>query len=162
MNRILPHPLLTLALLLIWMTLTRFSLGHALLGGTIAIIAGQAMASLHPQGPRLRRWDKIVHLAWIVFVDILRSNIAVVALVVTHGRHGRRHSDFLDIPLDLRDTSGLAWLAVIITATPGTAWIEYDSSRDRLIIHVFDLIDADGWRALIKNRYEAFLLEIFE
>lgn len=162
MSRILPHPLLTLVLLLAWMTLTRFSLGHALLGGTIAIIAGRAIASLHPQRPWLRRWDKIAHLAWIVYLDILRSNIAVASLILTHGRRGRRRSDFVEIPLDLRDRTGLAWLAVIITATPGTAWIEYEGSRDRLLIHVFDLVDADGWRALIKSRYEALLLEIFE
>jgi multicomponent K+:H+ antiporter subunit E len=162
MSRILPHPLLTLVLLLMWMMLTRFSLGHALLGGTIAIIAGRAMASLHPEGARLRRWSKVVHLAWIVYVDILRSNIAVASLILTHGRHGGRSSDFLEIPLDLRDRTGLAWLAVIITATPGTAWIEYDGRRDMLLIHVFDLVDEAAWRALIKNRYEALLLEIFE
>ena len=162
MSRILPHPLLALALLLMWMMLTRFSLGHALLGGTIAIIAGRAMASLHPEEPRIRRWDKIARLAWIVFVDILRSNIAVASLILTHGRQGRRRSNFLDIPLDLRDRTGLAWLAVIITATPGTAWIEYEGGRDRLLIHVFDLVDEDDARALIKSRYEALLLEIFE
>lgn len=162
MSRILPHPLLSLALLLMWMILTRFSLGNALLGGAIAIIAGRAMASLHPAGPRLRRWDKIARLGRIVVADIIRSNIAVASLIVTHGHRGRRNSDFVEIPLELRDRSGLAWLAVIITATPGTAWIEYDSGHDVLLIHVFDLIDADGWRELIKSRYEALLLEIFE
>jgi multicomponent K+:H+ antiporter subunit E len=162
MSRILPHPLLTLALLLMWLMLTRFSLGHLLLGSAIAIVAGQAMASLHPDRSRLRRWDKIARLAGIVFVDILRSNAAVAALILTHGRHGRRRSGFLDIPLDLRDRTGLAWLAVIITATPGTAWIEYEAGSDLLLIHVFDLVDEDGWRAIIKSRYEALLLEIFE
>jgi multicomponent K+:H+ antiporter subunit E len=162
MSRILPHPLLTLMLLLMWMMLTRFSLGHALLGGTIAIIAGRAMTSLHPEGPRLRRWSKVFHLGWIVFLDVLRSNIAVASLILTHGRQGRRRSNFLEIPLDLRDRAGLAWLAVIVTATPGTAWIEYDGRRDTLLIHVFDLVDEGAWRALIKNRYEALLVEIFE
>jgi multicomponent K+:H+ antiporter subunit E len=162
MSRILPHPLLSLALLVIWMMLTRFSLGHALLGGAIAIIAGRAMASLHPDKPRLRRWDKIAQLAWIVFGDILRSNIAVATLIITHGRRGRRRSNFLDIPLELRDQTALAWLAIIITATPGTAWLEYEPERDRLLIHVFDLVDEDGWRTLIKSRYEALLLEIYE
>ncbi len=162
MSRVLPHPLLTLALLLMWLMLTRFSLGNALLGGAIAIIAGRTMASLHPEGPRLRRWDKIARLAGIVFIDILRSNVAVASRILTHGRHGRRRSGFLDVPLDLRDRNGLAWLAVIITATPGTAWIEYEAGSDMLLIHVFDLVDEDGWRAIIKNRYEALLLEIFE
>jgi multicomponent K+:H+ antiporter subunit E len=162
MSRILPHPLLTLTLFLMWMMLTRFSLGNALLGGTVAMVAGRAMASLHPEGPWLRRWDRIARLACIVFADILRSNVAVASLILTHGRRGRRRSDFLEIALDLRDRTGLAWLAVIITATPGTAWIEYDASRDMLLIHVFDLVDEADWLALIKHRYEALLLEIFE
>ena len=31
-----------------------------------------------------------------------------------------------------------------------------------LLIHVLDLVDKDEWVALIKNRYEALLMEIFE
>ena len=162
MSRLLPHPLLGVALLLMWLMLTRFSLGNVLLGGAIAIVAGRAMAALHPAGPRLRRWDRIARLAGVVFVDILRSNVAVTSLILTHGRHGRRRSGFLDIPLDLRDRNGLAWRAVIITATPGTAWIEYEAGSGLLLIHVFDLVDEDGWRNLIKSRYEALLMEIFE
>lgn len=162
MSRILPHPLLTLALLLMWMMLTRFSLGHAVLGGAIAMIAGRSMAALHPASPRLRRWDKIVRLAWLVYRDILRSNLAVAWLILTRDRGGRRHSDFVEIPLELRDRTALSWLAVILTATPGTAWIEYDRRRDTLLIHVFDLIDEAAWRDLVKNRYEILLLEIFE
>lgn len=162
MTRLVPHPVLSLALLLMWFALTRVSLGHALLGGAIALIAGRAMASLHPAGPRIRRWDRIPRLFWIVGLDILRSNLAVAYLIVTLGRHGRRSSDFVAIPLDLRDEMALSWLAIIITATPGTAWIEYDSAGDMLLIHVFDLRDAEEMRALIKNRYETLLLEIFE
>ncbi|HHX91623.1 MAG TPA: Na+/H+ antiporter subunit E, partial [Paracoccus sp.] len=30
------------------------------------------------------------------------------------------------------------------------------------LLHIFDLVDEDAWRELIKNRYEALLLEIFE
>src|SRR3546814_7071720 len=66
------------------------------------------------------------------------------------------------IPLDLRDRNGLAWLSVIVTSTPGTAWIQYDGPSDTLLLHVFDVIDEAAWRDLIKTRYEALLLEIFE
>lgn len=59
MSRVLPHPLLSLALLLMWLMLTRFSLGHALLGGTVAVFAGWSMSALQPETPRFRRWDRI-------------------------------------------------------------------------------------------------------
>jgi len=44
MSRLVPYPLLSLALLVMWLLLTRFSLGHLILGSGIALIAGKAMA----------------------------------------------------------------------------------------------------------------------
>ena len=35
MRRVLPHPLLVLSLVLVWLLLTRFSLGHLILGTVI-------------------------------------------------------------------------------------------------------------------------------
>ncbi|WP_211242685.1 Na+/H+ antiporter subunit E, partial [Halopseudomonas bauzanensis] len=37
---------------------------------------------------------------------------------------GRLNSQFIRIPLDLRDPHGLAVLACIINSTPGTVWVE--------------------------------------
>lgn len=162
MTRWIPHPLLTLALIVMWLLLTRFSLGHLILGTGIALVAGWALSSLHPAGPRLRRWDKIAQLLGIVFVDIVRSNMAVAWLILTRDRRGTRHSEFLEIPLTLRSHAGLALLSMIVTATPGTAWIEYRPRTGVLLLHVFDLLEDADWRELIQNRYEALLQEIFE
>lgn len=161
MSRLIPHPLLSLALVVMWLLLTRFSLGHLVLGSLVALVAGWALSSLHPAGPRLRRWDLIARLVAIVTWDIIRSNAAVAWLIATGGR-GQRRSDFLEIALDLRSQAGLAILAIILTATPGTAWLEYRPASGTLLLHVFDLVDEEAWRELIKNRYEALLLEIFE
>ena len=49
-----------------------------------------------------------------------------------------------------------------MTSTPGTAWIEYASDSGILLIHVLDLVDEEAWVTLIKSRYEAMLMEIFE
>ncbi len=161
MSRVLPYPVLTAALLLMWMLLTSFSPGQFLLGGVIAAAASRAMAALHPSKPRLRRWQVIPKLLGIVVLDILRSNIAVASLILQGG--GRdRVSGFVAIPLDLRDSTGLAVLACIVTSTPGTAWVEYAHDTGVLLIHVLDLKDEEGWVTLIKNRYEALLMEIFE
>ena len=53
-------------------------------------------------------------------------------------------------------------LSCIITSTPGTAWVEYAPDTGVLLIHVLDLVAKDEWIALIKNRYESMLMEIFE
>ncbi|WP_323040698.1 Na+/H+ antiporter subunit E [Gemmobacter sp.] len=161
MKRLVPHPVLSLALLLMWLLMTRFSLGHLILGGAIALVAGWALGALEPEGPRIRRIWPFVRLVGIVSVDIIRSNIAVARLILTGGRHGRRRSGFVEIPLRLRDPFPLGLLAMIVTATPGTAWLEYDSDTGVLLLHVFDLIDDEAWRHLIRDRYEALLLEVF-
>jgi len=162
MSRLFPHPVLSLLLLAMWLLLTRFSPGNLVLGGIIGLAAGWALTGLHPQAPRLRRWDLIAKLLAIVTLDIIRSNIAVAWLIVTGGRQGRRRSEFIEIPLELRSQGGLAILAIILTATPGTAWLQYSPASGTLLLHVFDLVDEATWRDLIKNRYEALLLEILE
>lgn len=162
MSRLVPYPLLTAGLVLMWLMLTHFSLGHLVLGTGVAIFAGWAMGALGPERPSLRRASAIPRLVGIVAWDILRSNAAVAWLILTHGRGGTRRSGFLHIPLRLRHRSALAALAVIVTATPGTAWLEYDEETGVLLLHVFDMVDEADWLDLIQNRYEARLLEIFE
>lgn len=161
MSRVLPYPILTAALLLMWLLLTSFSPGQFLLGAAIAVAASRVMLALQPSKPRLRRWQLIPRLAGIVALDILRSNIAVAGIIL-RGRRRRRASGFVAIPLDLSDRTGLAVLACIVTSTPGTAWIEYTQDTNVLLIHVLDLVDEQEWIALIKTRYESLLREIFE
>lgn len=162
MNRMIPHPLLSAALVAMWLMLTRFTLGHLILGTLIALLAGWAVARLQPARPRIRRWSPIPQLMAIVAWDILRSNIAVARLLILGPNHPRFHSGFVEVALKLRDPNGLALLAVIVTSTPGTAWLEYEQHSGRLIVHVFDLRSEDDWQSLIRDRYERLLLEIFE
>ena len=161
MSRVLPYPILTAALLVMWMLLTSFSPGQFLLGAIVAVAASRAMATLQPSKPRLRRWQLSPRLFGTVMLDILRSNAAVAGIILRGGGRGRKPG-FVAIPLDLRDRTGLAVLACIVTSTPGTAWVEYANDSNVLLIHVLDLIDEEEWVVLIKNRYEALLMEIFE
>ncbi|PTM41591.1 Na+/H+ antiporter subunit E [Bosea sp. 124] len=161
MSRALPYPLLTAALLLMWLLLTSFSTGQFLVGAAIAIGASHAMAALQPSKPRLRRWQLLPKLLGIVMLDILQSNIAVARIIIQGDRRDRV-AGFVAIPLDLRDKTGLALLSCIVTSTPGTAWVEYAPDSGVLLIHVLDLVDEADWVSLIKNRYEALLMGIFE
>lgn len=161
MIRLIPHPLLSALLLLMWLVLTRFSLGNVVLGGLIALLAGWAMSSLHPERPRLRNWHLMPRLFWTLFVDIIRSNIAVTRLILSEGRNNRQ-SAFLEIPLKLTSQSGLGILAIILTATPGTAWVEYVSDTKTLTLHIFDGAEADYYVDVIRKTYEPLLQEIFE
>lgn len=162
MSRWLPFPLLSASLLAIWLLLAQsLSLGSVLLGGVLAILGAHAMAALQPPQARIRRPGVILRLALRVLVDIVRSNIAVARIILGFGRHGRS-AGFVRIPLELRAPYGLAALACIITATPGTIWVEFDSAAGAVVIHVLDLVDEATWVQTIKGRYERPLREIFE
>lgn len=161
MSRVLPYPVLTASLTLMWLLLNSFSAAHLVLGLAVALFASRAMAALQPSKPRLRRWQLMPRLLALLLADIARSNIAVCSLIL-RGRQSGHTSGFVAIPLDLRDTTGLAVLSCIVTSTPGTAWVEYDSGSGVLLIHVLDLVNDQDWIDLIKNRYETLLLEIFE
>lgn len=162
MRQVLPYPLLSLGLLVLWLLLQQsLGLGHILLGAVIALLTGRAFAALQPERPRIRHPLKILKLMLLVAMDVMRSNLAV-ARIVLEGRRREHTSGFLTLPLELRDRSALAILACIITATPGSAWLEYDAARGTVLIHILDLIDEQEWIDTIKHRYESLLLEIFQ
>lgn len=163
MKRVLPYPLMTAALIVLWLTLTgSTSLGQILLGTIVALVASWTMTYLRPEDVRIKFSAAIPRLLLIVLADIVRSNIAVARIILSARSNQERKWGFISVPLDLQNRYGLAALAVIITATPGTLWMEHDAKRNVLLIHVLDLIDKQHWINLIKGRYERLLMEIFE
>jgi multicomponent K+:H+ antiporter subunit E len=162
MSWILPYPLLSLALLLLWLLLNEsISAGHVILGSVIAVLASWGMAALRPEKPRIRRLGAALRLLSMVLADILRSNLAVGRIIV-RSREPGVNAGFMTIPLDLRSRQGLAVLSIIITSTPGTIWVNYDAAKGTLLLHVLDLVDETVWVRTIKDRYERLLMEIFE
>ncbi len=161
MTRAFPYPILSLFLLGMWLLLNQsLSPGHILLGSILGIAGGRAIAKLQIPAGRVRRPFAVVRLAALVLIDIIRSNVAVTRIILSPARADR--SGFMTIPLDLRNEYGLAILACIITSTPGTVWVNFDSAKGNLLIHVLDLVDEATWNAIVKNRYERLLMEIFE
>ena len=162
MRRVLPYPSLSLGLfvasILLSASVAPPSLALAVL---LALLAPIIMLALGVDRVRVKAPMAIVRLAIDVIGDIVRSNWAVSHIILGRRRH-ERTSGFIHIPLDLRDRYGLAVLAIIITSTPGTLWVEYESATGRLLLHVLDLVDEETWVRLIKDRYERRLMEIFE
>lgn len=159
MTRLVPFPLLALALFVMWVLLTGFSPGHILLGAVVALLVSRVMLTLRAEPPRIRFSMAMVRLAALVLADIIRSNVAVARIVLF--RPAGQRSGFIEFPTELRDPQALAALAIIITATPGTLWLQHDARRHLVLIHVLDLVDEAEWIALIKTRYERLLMEIF-
>jgi multicomponent K+:H+ antiporter subunit E len=157
-----PHPLLALGLFVTSLLMSGSVEPPSIaLAAVLALATPQVMRALDAQTIRIRSPWTIAALAACVVVDVLRSNWAVSAIILGRRAHERR-SGFIHVPLDLKDRYALAVLAVILTATPGTLWVEYDSATGRLLLHVLDLVEEDDWIRLIKDRYERRLMEIFE
>jgi multicomponent K+:H+ antiporter subunit E len=160
MSRLMPYPLLWLALVLMWLILNGdYGLGQVLLGVIISTVACVVVARLELSKPRLRNIGAIISLIWAVMVDIVVSNIEVIKLVLS-GRKPNSH--FVTVPLELKEPNALAVLACIVTATPGSAWVHYDSLESQVIIHVLDTDDGFNWVETLKHKYERRLLEIFQ
>ncbi len=162
MRRWLPYPHWSVFLFLVWLMLNQsVALKHVLLGAILAFGGSWLLAALQPAHGRIRRPKAIIKLVFLVLADVVRSNIAVGKIVLFRNLETQT-SGFVCIPLALRDPYGLMVLACIITSTPGTLWVNFDSTRGVLMIHVLDLIDEDAWIEMIQNRYERLLREIFE
>ena len=129
MSRLFRFPLATGGLLALWLVLNQsLSMGQVVLGVAIAVVGAWTLGALRVPEQRARRLASILRLAGLVLADIVRSNIAV-ARIVLGGRRGMT-SGFVRIPIDLKNFIGLATLACIITATPGTLWVAFDEKRE--------------------------------
>ena len=160
-RRFAPYPLLAACLLVMWLLLMQsVSLGQILLGSAVSLIATRSLTRIRPATSHIDKWRKVVKLLSIVGADIVRSNFAVAKIVLSPG--GSRNASFLHIPLELKNPNALACLALIVTATPGSAWVQFNRGTGVLLIHVLDLIDEEDWIRLLKSRYETLLMEIFE
>ena len=162
LKRVLPYPLLFLALLAMWLLLMQsLSPGQILLGTIVAFGGCWLMVALDPPPTGLRRTVAAMRLAGRVFVDVFRSNVAVGSIILGNDER-RTHAGFMSLRLDLTNRYGLAILAIVMTCTPGTQWVHYDPASRVLMLHVLDLVDEKQWARIIKQRYEFLLMEIFE
>ena len=161
MKRLPTLSLFAVALYGIWLLLNDSLVpAYLLLGLVIATIVLLATAAMVRSRARPHHLMIAIRLFFVVLIDIFRSNIAV-ARIILGSKERQQNSGFMRIPIDMRDQYGLAVLACIITATPGTVWSGL-SPEGVLTIHVLDLQDEEIWVNIIKNHYESPLMKIFE
>lgn len=155
-----PYPLLSAGLLAIWLLLNQsVAPGTILMGSVLATGLGWVTLKLGLARSHPRRILLMLRFGFTIALDIIRSNLAVAA-VILRGRRRPPNSGFLTVDIDLDDENALALLACVMTATPGTAWLEYDRLRKSLLFHVLDMENERVWIDTVK-RYEAALKEIF-
>lgn len=162
LRKLAPAPLFSAALLLLWLALARSaSAGQVLLGIILALAVPIATERLGLKIAGARRPLAAVRFIFIVIRDVVASNLEVARDVLLW-RWRRPHGRFVIVPLDLRDPTGLAALAMVTTVVPGTVWSEISLDRSKLMLHVWNAPDEAAFIAFYKARYEKPLREIFE
>jgi len=162
MTRLLPHPLLTIALTLIWAMLWNdFSGGTLAFGLLLGVGLPLYTSRWWPGRPRVKNPAMMAEFLCIVLWDILKSNL-VVAKAVVFRANGDLKPAWISIPLDLTSPEAITLLAGTITMTPGTLSAEITNAGSTLLIHCLDAPDPDAVRDEIKTRYEARIKEMFE
>lgn len=161
-QRLLPHPLLSLVLALVWVLLANeFSIGNLAFGLILGIIVAKITSPYWPGRPRIRNPAAIVEYGLIVLWDIIVSNVQVAYLVLFR-RSESLKSRFITIPLELKTPEAIAVLAGTITMTPGTVSADLSADGRSLLVHCLETTDPEGTIAAIKSRYEERLRRIFE
>lgn len=161
LRRLLPHPLLTLTLTLVWIMLVNEpSPGALVMGLVLGIVLPLLTHPFWPGRPRLQRPLKVIEYALVVLWDICVANVQVAKLVLFR-RNDELRSRYVVIPLDLQTPEAITVLAGTITMTPGTLSAELSADGGALLVHGLDVPDPEALVAEIKSRYEARLLEIF-
>ena len=162
LRKMLPHPLMTLLLILVWqMLVNTVTLGNLLLGAILGVLIPLITAPYWPNRPTLRSLPRIAAYVAIVLWDICVANVQV-AYVILFKSNANTHPAWISIPLELRTAEAITVLAGTITMTPGTVSSDVSADGHSLLVHCLDAPHPDAVRDGIKARYEARLKEIFE
>jgi multicomponent K+:H+ antiporter subunit E len=160
-NWLMPHPLLTLILTIVWMLLqNELSAGMLVFGFILGIIIPWGPSIWWPDTPKGVRPGKMISYSFIVIWDIIVANIEVAWIVLTVPTSKLKPA-WIVVPLKLREPEAITMLAGTITLTPGTVSADLSDQGHSLLVHVLHTDDPDAVLDDIKTRYEARLLEIF-
>ena len=108
-RRWLPHPALSVVLLIVWLLLNHsVSVGHIVLGAVIGVLIPMFTQRFFPEPVYLRRGGVILRFLVIVLWDIVVASIAVGRL--TLGPTTRLRPRFVRIPVTLSDDFALTAL----------------------------------------------------
>lgn len=161
MKNWLPHPVMSLVLVLVWLLLANeFSLMQLLAGALFGILIPRFTSSFWPERPRLKRPSLLGRYLARLLSDILIANFQVAGRVL--GPTRRLRPGFIEYPLELTDQFAITVLASTVSLTPGTVSADLSPDHRTLYIHGLDITDPAALRRQIKQRYEQPLKEMFE
>lgn len=160
-RRLLPHPALSVLLLVVWMLLVNeFTMGALFLAVVFCVLVPLVTSRFWPDRPRIRFGRDAAAFVAIVLFDIVVANFQIAWIILTRRNRDLR-SHWLVIPVELRSAEAITVLAGTISLTPGTVSSDISGDGRTLLVHALDVADPAAEVARIKQRYEARLLKVF-
>ena len=160
-RRILPHPLLSLFVALVWMLLVnRFAWGSLVFALALGLIIPIVTESYWPDRARIRNPLGIAGYIAIVLHDIIKANVDVAKIVVFKPSRDLQPA-WLVVPLEITTPEAIAVLMGTITLTPGTVSCDLAEHGSGPLVHALHCPDPTRSIDDMKPRYEAQLKEIF-
>jgi len=160
-RRLLPHPVLSAGLAVVWLLLQQsLAPAHLISGAILGIVAPLLVRGFLGPAARPRAWAEVVRLTGVVLWDILVSNVVVARIVLDPS--SRPRPAWVSVPLRTRHPTATTLLAAIITTTPGTVSCVVDDERWEILVHALDTDDPQALVEQIRERYETPLRRIFE
>jgi multicomponent K+:H+ antiporter subunit E len=159
--RLLPSPTISILLFIVWLLLNNtLEPGHLVLGAFLALLIPLLTSGMQDPQPSIRKPLVAIRYVCMVIADIVVANFEVAFLVI--GPAKRLSPAFVAVPIDIQHELPITILASTVSLTPGTVSAEISEDKQWLYVHVLKLTDKDELIALIKQRYERPLMEIFE
>jgi len=160
MRRLIPHPGLSVLLVIVWLLMANsLTFGGLFLGIVIGILLPIFTAPFWPGRPDVNYRAGIVYLGLVLW-DIVVANFQVAAIILF-----KRNRDlkpvWLVIPMELNTPEAITVFAGTISLTPGTVSSDVSACGNYLLVHALDTADPDAEIARIKARYEARLKRVF-
>ena len=157
---LLPHPLLSLLLLLLWLLLNNSATaGQLVLGTLFAVLIPLFTRRFWPQPAYVTRPGRALRFTGRLLWDIIVANFAVARIVL--GPSSAIRPVFVRVPLDIEGEFATTVLLMVISLTPGTITADLDADRSHLLVHALCEDDPEELVRRIKRRYETTIKEIF-
>ncbi len=161
LQRWLPHPLLTVVLIALWMLLLNsFSAGGLVMGVLLGVVIPIITSNFWPERPPVKAYGKAVSYMALVAWDVVVANIQVARLILFRPVD-QLNVRWVTVPLELRSPEAITVLAGTITMTPGTVSCDLSADGRSLLVHCLDAPEAEEAVRQMKERYESRLKEIF-
>lgn len=160
MNRLIPHPGLSVLLVIMWVVMVNdLTFGALFLGLIVGLAVPLFTAAYWPGRPNVNFISGSAYIAIVVW-DIVVANFEVAAIILFKPNH-KLQPAWLSIPLDLDTPEAITVFAGTISLTPGTVSADVSACGTFLLVHALHAPDPAAEIARTKQRYEARLKRVF-